>query len=95
MAKIFTATASNNGFYMGLAVSADSIDAARASFLSSDLMEAPADEGGDYTIYGEIIERMADEDGDIDLGVIDWAGSADDIFAANGEVVMLDSGYNG
>lgn len=94
MTKIFTATASNDGFYMILAVSADSIDDARASFISSDLM-GTIDDGGDYTIRGEIEERMADEDGDIDLSDINWIGSPNDIFAANGKVVMLDSGYNG
>ncbi|GAM01909.1 hypothetical protein [Sphingomonas parapaucimobilis] len=92
MTTIYTATATNSGFFMALATAADSADAARATFLASDLMNAPADEGGAYTLADDLTARVADEDGDIDLGVTSYIGDPADILAAPGTVELLQSG---
>lgn len=103
MATIFTASATNAGFYLQLAVAADSAEQAREAFLASDLMTAPDDEGGDYTLGDDVAGfTLGTTEYDVDdaLYYMDADGrpasfDTESVLAAEGMVVMLESGGNG
>lgn len=92
---IHTATATNDGFHMHLAVAATDRDAARTAILRSGILKAPSDEGGDYVLDDEIREIPVDEDGRVDLGHPTWIGDPASMLANPGTVEMLSSGANG
>ena len=104
MATIYTASATNNGFYLTFAVAADSEASATAAFdafLDETNAGESEDTGGEYEGGNDVTARLADGDGwyandsttSLDLNSREWA--VEEALANPGTVVMLDSGANG